>query len=246
MQNEARVAETRETNLQRQMQQLEMRRAVDDQSGVELRALERDAAANRTVLESFLSRYTEVSTRGDLSIQEANARTISRAETPGEPNFPKKGPMVVLAALAALAAGLAAVLIAELTNRTVRYAGDVENASGLKVFASLPAIASLPQDEAMRRPEGLFADGIRSIQSSLGIRPARNARGRVVLVTSTARGEGRTSTAMALARFMSQGGLRVLLIDVDFERPCFLAPARHGAAFGLQRASPRGGPPTAT
>ncbi len=87
----------------------------------ELRALERDAAANRTVaLELFLSRYTEVSTRGDLSIQEANARTISRAETPGEPNFPKKGPMVVLAALAALAAGLAAVLIAELTNRTVR------------------------------------------------------------------------------------------------------------------------------
>jgi Mrp family chromosome partitioning ATPase len=49
--------------------------------------------------------------------------------------------------------------------------------------------------------------------------PAGDRRGRIVAVTSTARGEGRTTTALGLARSMAQGGLRVLLIDADFTHP---------------------------
>lgn len=217
--NQASVAAAREASAQRELGRLEARRAVADRDQIQLRALEREATANRSVLESFLSRYTEISTRGDLSIQEANARIISRAELPANPSFPQKPPMLVLAAMAALAAGLTTVFVAELTHRTLRHVYDVEAASGVPVLASLPSVGILPQDEALRDPGGLFADGIRSLHEGLGIFPAGNQRGRIVLVTSTARGEGRTSTAIALARFMAQGGLRVLLIDADFQQP---------------------------
>ena len=54
--NEARIAAAREESLQRDLTQLESRRVVSDRDNIQLRALERDAAANRSVLENFLTR----------------------------------------------------------------------------------------------------------------------------------------------------------------------------------------------
>jgi uncharacterized protein involved in exopolysaccharide biosynthesis/Mrp family chromosome partitioning ATPase len=215
--NEAEVAATREAGVQNQLRALESRRAVADRDSIELRALERDAAANRSVLESFLARYTEVSLRGDASIQEANAHVISRAETPDAPSFPQRGPMLVLAAMVSFGFGLGAVFVAEVTNRTIRHATDIESAAGVPVLAALPVAG----EEPLRKLGGRFADSLRSLHAGLGIMPAGRSRGRIVAVTSTARGEGRTTTATGLARSMAQGGLRVLLIDGDFTHPSF-------------------------
>jgi len=216
--NEAQVAAAREATAQRELRALEGRRAVADRDQIALRAFEREAAANRSVLESFLSRYTEISTRGDLAIQDTNARIISRAETPEGPSFPKRGPMMVLAAMVSFGFGLGAVFFAEITSGTVRHLADIESVSGVPVLASLPAVIA-PGDEILRKAGGAFADGLRSLHAGLGIMPAGKQRGRVVAVTSTARGEGRTTTALGLARSMAQGGLRVLLIDADFTHP---------------------------
>src|SRR5262249_15002658 len=145
--NEARVAAMRENTVQRQLRQLEVRRAVADRDQIELRALERETAANRSVLESFLARYTEISTRGDASIQETSARVISRAETPEAPSFPQKGPMLVLAGIIAFVAGLGTVLVAELTRGTIRHFTDIEMASGLPVLAALPSLKTSKSKE---------------------------------------------------------------------------------------------------
>ena len=53
------------------------------------------------------------------------------------------------------------------------------------------------------------------------------------MVTSTARGEGRTTTAIALARFLSEDGLRVLLIDADFQHPDLAATLGLRLALGF-------------
>jgi polysaccharide biosynthesis transport protein len=231
--NEAAVAASREQALAAQFKQLEARRAVADQNEVQLRALERDAAADRSVLESMLSRYTEVSTRGDLSIQEANARVISHAELPDAPSFPQKAPMLTLAAMLGMMGGSFAVFVAELRGVRPRRTADVEQLSGHPVFASLPAVGAQPEDEALRRPAGLYANGIRSLHARLAIGPRRSGRGRVVLVTSTVQGEGRTTTAIAFARFMAQAGLRVLLIESDFQNPALGPVLRLPAASGF-------------
>jgi uncharacterized protein involved in exopolysaccharide biosynthesis/Mrp family chromosome partitioning ATPase len=216
---EAQVAAAREESLQRDLARLESRRVVSDRDQIQLRALEREAAANRGVLENFLTRYTEISTRGNIAVQEANARVISRAQLPDGPSFPEKTPMLVLAGLVSLFGGLIAVFVAELMDHKIRHLNDIEKASGVPVLASVPSVP-LPQDEPMRRPGGAFAESIRSIQAGLGIIPAgRGRRGKIVAVTSTSRGEGRTTTAIALARSMAQSGLRVLLIDADLRQP---------------------------
>jgi polysaccharide biosynthesis transport protein len=211
---EAEVAGLRQANAERELRRIEQRRAAADRDQIELRALERDAAANRSVLEAFLARFTEVSLRGDISIQETNARVISDAVIPEAPSFPRKGPMLVLAGLVSLIFGLGAVFTAEISNGAVRHISDIEFEAGVPVLATLPRAGG-----KRRLDHGPFVEGLRRLRLGLGVSPAGEQRGRVVAVTSTARGEGRTTTAIGLARMLAEGGLRVLLIDADFGNP---------------------------
>jgi Mrp family chromosome partitioning ATPase len=86
------------------------------------------------------------------------------------------------------------------------------------------------QDGAAGPLESSAYEAIRALKEGLGIVPAGNRGGRILLITSTARGEGRTTTAIALARFLSEDGLRVLMIDADFQHPNL------AAALGLRLA----------
>ena len=79
--------------------------------GIELRALQREAAAQRDLLELFLSRYREAAARTDANYLPADARIISRAVAPSEPSFPKKTMMAIAAAVATLLIASAIVLL---------------------------------------------------------------------------------------------------------------------------------------
>lgn len=218
LRTQAQFSAARVASLQRDLDQLKLRRSVANQDEVVLRALEREAAADRTLLESFLGRFAEVSARGEINVQEANARVISRAQLPEEPSFPQVTPLLALALLIAGASGLGAAFIAETTDKTVRRAGDLESAAGVPVVASLPRPAN-PHGEMSTIPQSPYAEAIHTLADALAVRPAAKSRGRVILITSTVRGEGRTATAIALAHSLALGGLRVLLIDADLENP---------------------------
>lgn len=105
--NDAKIAGARVESLQA---------AVDGQrdvvvkgntSEIQLRALEREAKAQREQLESYLSRFREAAARDGESVVPADARIVSRAVTPELPSFPKKLPIIGFSTLLAfmLAAG---------------------------------------------------------------------------------------------------------------------------------------------
>ena len=69
---------------------------------MQLRALEREAKAQRDLLESYLAKYREATARDSLGAVPADARIISRAVVSNTPYFPKKLPIVLIATLATL------------------------------------------------------------------------------------------------------------------------------------------------
>ena len=90
---------------------------------VELRALEREAASQRELLESYLTRYREASSRKDRSYLPADARIFSRAVVPAEPYFPKIIPIVGAAFAASLLIMVIVTLLQELfSGRAMRAA----------------------------------------------------------------------------------------------------------------------------
>lgn len=106
--NEAEVAQLREEELAGQLNDLKADSARAGNEEVELRALEREATAQRELLEVYLSRYREAASRSDRGNLPADARIISEALVPTEPYFPKPIPITIIA-------GLVTLLIASIT-----------------------------------------------------------------------------------------------------------------------------------
>lgn len=110
VETEVATAKAREGSLIAEVNQLKAASTRADGESVELRALEREAAAQRELLESYLARYREATSRADRNYLPVDARIFSRATIPAEPYFPKVLPI----AGAAFAAGLLVMVIVTL------------------------------------------------------------------------------------------------------------------------------------
>jgi polysaccharide biosynthesis transport protein len=110
LENDARIAGGRVESLQAAVDAQKTVVAGANENEVQLRALEREARAQRDQLESYLARYREATARDADKAMPPDARIISRAIIPQFPSFPKKLPIIALTTLAAmtLAAAVAA------------------------------------------------------------------------------------------------------------------------------------------
>jgi uncharacterized protein involved in exopolysaccharide biosynthesis len=100
--NDAKIAGDRVEALSANLDQLKRQAASTNEQDVVLRSLEREAKAQRDLLESYLAKYREASARDSLGVMPAEARVISRAIVSNTPSFPKKLPIVLIATFATL------------------------------------------------------------------------------------------------------------------------------------------------
>ncbi|CAA2106280.1 hypothetical protein MBUL_03602 [Methylobacterium bullatum] len=146
MENDARIAEARVESLNAAVDAQREIVSKGNSSEVQLRALEREAKAQRDQLESYLSRYREASARDAESAAPADARVVSRAVVPQIPSFPKKLPIVALALVMALllsSGGVAARHLLRDPDETRRRTGPDDRAPEPAPFAFPEASAAL-------------------------------------------------------------------------------------------------------
>ncbi|WP_367714980.1 exopolysaccharide transport family protein [Nitratireductor sp. GISD-1A_MAKvit] len=138
--SEAATAQRREEELTAELNRLKANSAMAEEEQVELRALEREAAAQRELLESYLTRYREAASRSDRNYLPADVRIFSRAITPSEPYFPKILPVTVAAFVASLLVMAIFTLLQELASgRAMRPTG--------RVSAPVPGAVRMPRAE---------------------------------------------------------------------------------------------------
>ncbi|MGE4244638.1 MAG: Wzz/FepE/Etk N-terminal domain-containing protein [Parvibaculaceae bacterium] len=113
LEQEAKIAAGREASLRESLASLKTRVGESNVDEVKLRALEREATANRNLLESFLDKFSDASARQEVLAQPGIARIISRADPPTEPSFPKSVPIILLASLGGFTIGLGLAFMAE-------------------------------------------------------------------------------------------------------------------------------------
>src|SRR6267378_3278942 len=100
--NDSRIASGRVEGLTSSLDQLKKQASSNNGQDVQLRALEREAKAQRDLLESYLAKYREANTRENIEAAPADGRIISRASVSNTPAYPKKLPIVLIATLATL------------------------------------------------------------------------------------------------------------------------------------------------
>ena len=114
LENDASLAKARVQSLSSQLDRQKSASGNFNENEVQLRALEREAKAQRDLLESYLSRFREASARASFQELPADARIISRAVPASEPYFPKKLPIITISTLSALILSLAFLVTGEL------------------------------------------------------------------------------------------------------------------------------------
>ncbi|WLR93896.1 GumC family protein [Shinella zoogloeoides] len=125
LENEAKTAAMRETQLVQQLNTLKANAARAGEDEVGLKALEREAAAQRQLLETYLARYREATSRTDSSSTPADARIISAAVEPTEVSFPKVVPITIVGGVAGFALSAIVILLAELfSGRALKPVGS--------------------------------------------------------------------------------------------------------------------------
>ncbi|ALK09084.1 GumC family protein [Blastochloris viridis] len=166
--SDARIAEAREQQLAKDLEQMKRQAAGSNEQDVHLRALEREAKAQRDLLESYLARYRDSAARDTLSALPADARIISRATPSNVPSFPKKLPIIALVTLTVLVLSAGLLVSAELfsgrtppsspPNRSGRTAPDAEATRTELGEASAPAPGAPTLSDLVReRGAGMVA-----------------------------------------------------------------------------------------
>jgi polysaccharide biosynthesis transport protein len=118
LENDASIAGERVQQISASLDQLKRQASSSNGQDVQLRALEREAKAQRDLLESYLAKYREASARENLSGSPGDARIISRAIVSNTPYFPKKLPMIIIATLGTFVLMSMFVLAGELLKTT--------------------------------------------------------------------------------------------------------------------------------
>ena len=98
LENEAQIAGAREASLRDSLDEIKQQASKSSESQIELRSLEREAKANRDLLESYLARLRDASARNDALSVPAHANIISKARPSDKPSTPKPWVVALLAA----------------------------------------------------------------------------------------------------------------------------------------------------
>ena len=150
------------------------------------------------------------------------------------PVSPKVPLNLAVGALLGLAAGIAIPVARRLSDKSLRTAQEVEDASGLPVLARIPlSTADRPPARILDQSRGTLLDEAgRRLRTNIDHFPAMGPAG-VVAVTAAGSGEGSTSVALLLARAWAEAGERVLLVEAGLRSPRLAAELGLGAGTGL-------------
>lgn len=197
----------------------------------ELYAIQQEAGTARDQYQILVSRMQDMETQAALQL--AKSRIVSPALAPVDASFPNKT-IVLLMALAA-SAGLG-VSMAFLNEYII---GGVTSGTQLSEVLHISTAAIIPfskesnssrlsaADRVIDAPLSVYSESLRKLRAAVDQelrqrqigKPNPQARGKIIMISSALAGEGKTTTALALARTYAVAGRKTLLIDGDLRAP---------------------------
>jgi uncharacterized protein involved in exopolysaccharide biosynthesis/Mrp family chromosome partitioning ATPase len=221
LENDARIAGGRVESLNESLDQLKRQASSSNGQDVQLRALEREAKAQRDLLETYLAKYREANTRESIDTAPADGRVISRAIVSNMPAYPKKLPIVLIATLATLLLATGLIVTGELLRMTAppAVATLVSTAEGLRAppgFAAAPEIEAMRPDAEPAIEVGESHEVVAPQSEIEHLAAALRSVGegaRKITVLGTAPGDALTLTTLTLARLLAREA-RVVAVDL--------------------------------
>jgi len=215
------VALTREKKLSAAFDAMKKEALDLNQRSIQYQILKREADTNKELYNGLLQRLKETGVSSSLTA--SNIQVLDKAEVPRTPYKPNKRLNIVLSLIVGLFGGIGLAFFTEYLDKTVKTPKDIRDKICLTPLGFVPHHDSnkeLMPVEYVTHMDGRspIAEAYRSIRTllllSTGSKPPR-----IMMITSTGREEGKTTTAVNTAIMLTKSNARVALVDADMRKP---------------------------
>jgi capsular exopolysaccharide synthesis family protein len=179
--------------------------------------LKREVDTNRTLYDALLQRYKEITAASGITSN--NVSIVDSAVTPKNSVLPKPFLNLMIAGIVGLVAAAAIVFLRENFDDTIRTPDDVPRKLGLTLLGSIPvATEEGSVEQQLGDPRSSVSEAYYSLRTAIQFATPRG-KPPILFFTSSQPGEGKSTSAIAIARGSANAKHRVLLIDGDLRRP---------------------------
>jgi capsular exopolysaccharide synthesis family protein len=212
-----RTAARQETALRGEVETLKLSALSEQDRSVQYNILKRETDTNRTMYDALLQRYKELSAQVGASA--SNISVIDAAEAPLEPISPRPVINILLGLVAGFVIAMVTIFIKEYIDDTVRGPEDVSEKLGLLLLNSIPHVElDEPLTTVIANPSSLIAESYAALRISIELVDSHGLPNSLLFTSATA-GEGKSTSAYAVARDFAQSGKRTVILDADLRRP---------------------------
>lgn len=190
---------------------------------MQIYGLQQEAAIAQRQYDTMLTRMRDLEAQAMLQV--ADSRVVSEAIAPADPSFPNAGRILVLALASSLGLGVGLAFISEYYIGGIHSTHQLANVIPAKVGSVLPKVSHSAEqrsaaDTVVDAPMSHYAESLRRLRANVDrFSASGDGTSRIIMVTSAIPAEGKSVTALALARTYAAAGKRTLLIDADMRKP---------------------------
>ncbi|MEN8210677.1 MAG: polysaccharide biosynthesis tyrosine autokinase [Thermodesulfobacteriota bacterium] len=217
--NEYLLAKSNESDLKKLLDQTKFEAARLGEKSIQLGILQRKVETNRYLYDALVKKMKE---RGITEKSQAvNVWIIEQASFPERPSSPRKKRNILLGIILGLFGGIGLAFFFEYLDNTVKSPENVEEKFDIPVIGTIDILKSSKEtivENVLGQTGSTISESFKGIRTSILLSSA-DTPPKILLITSVAPGEGKSSISACLAAAIAETGKKVLLIDSDMRRP---------------------------
>jgi capsular exopolysaccharide synthesis family protein len=184
------------------------------------RQLQRRLQVAQSTYEQLLKQLQEAQVVEKQNV--GNAKVIASALVPDEPISPKVMLNLALGGFLGILLGVGTALILEAMDKSLKTLDEAKKLLGYPLLGTIPRVDEKDKERqdlpVLNNPYSPASTAFEILQTNLGFTITDKAL-KVIVVSSSIPGEGKSFVSANLSVAIAQLGKRVLLIDADMRRP---------------------------